>query len=375
MTDRSVHLVGSLRGDDAEQAMRGALTKSAPFLSTLSDGETGDRDRWVVGTILGLREHPDLEVSHEGEWRGYDDQLNFRIRKGHTFRGDNLDLGYLSAYQESRPTFDRLRAEFGRPDLAFQVGIPGDLDLALFTLGPASILRHRGPFAEAISRDITAIRAAIRTATENGDDSESDNDSVNDVVFQLEIPAEMVFVAKAGPLGGAVAKWLAGGIRKLVARAPVGTRFGVHLCLGDLEHKALGRLKSTAPIVKLANAIASTWPPGRTLEFMHVPLAEGENPPPTEREFYAPLHRLRLPVGTRFVAGFLHEGRTIDQQREILRTIDALIGHPADVSSSCGLGRRSDEAADAVLAQGAALAGEKAPTADDSADDQHPAAK
>lgn len=340
MADRRAHLVGSLPGENAEQAMRNALDRTGSSLPTVTDGETGDRDRWVVGTILSLANHPDLEVSKTGDWSDYKQQQNYRVRNGHRFTGENLDLGYLADYRASRPIFERLKKEYDLADLTFQVGIPGDLDLSLFAMSPTGMLKHRKAFTTAVSRQIAEIQ----------------RESGGEVVFQLEIPAEMVFVIKSGPLAPAVAKWMASGVRKLIAAAPIGTRFGVHLCLGDLGHKALGQTKTAAPMVTLANAIANAWPPGRTLEFLHAPLAAGDVPPSTDPAFYGPLTRLRLPIGTRFIAGFLHEGRTLDEQREILATIEKLVGNPVDVAASCGLGRRGTDNANTVLDQGAALA-------------------
>ncbi|WP_163507056.1 hypothetical protein [Fodinicola acaciae] len=334
MAERKALLLGTLPGASAEEAMRAAVDRLGPHLRQLPDGETGDRRIWIVGLINSFRDHPDLEVAHEGDWSDYKHQLNYRVRRGHQLRGESLDLGYLHWYQVNRPVFDQLDT-----GLDFQVGIPGDLDMTMFTLGPTRMLGHREPFREATVRDITAIHA----------------ESPSGVVYQVEVPAETVFVAKAGPLGGIVAARLAAGLHRTVAAAPDGTSFGIHLCLGDLGHKALSGLKSAAPLVRLANAIADGWPAGRELRYVHAPLAAGEDPPVTDRAFYAPLAGLRLAEGTRFVAGFLHEDRTVDEQRRLLETIDGIVGYPVDVAASCGLGRRSDEAAFATMDQARAL--------------------
>jgi hypothetical protein len=67
------------------------------------------------------------------------------------------------------------------------------------------------------------------------------------------------------------------------------------LCLGDLGHKSLGRLRDAGPLVLLAKAIVQRWPAGRPLEYLHAPLAAGEDPPPADPAFYRPLERLKLP--------------------------------------------------------------------------------
>jgi hypothetical protein len=60
--DRKTVLVGSIPADGAEEAMALALRQVGPHLRQLPDGETGDRDRWVVGIVNSLRSHPDLKV-------------------------------------------------------------------------------------------------------------------------------------------------------------------------------------------------------------------------------------------------------------------------------------------------------------------------
>jgi hypothetical protein len=335
MSQRRALLVGTLPGETSEEAMRTAMDRLGPHLRQLPDGETGNRRVWVVGLIMSFEGHPDLEIAKEGDWSDYKHQRNYRIRKGHKLTGGNLDLEYLKWYEINRPVFDKVTLEAKLPDISFQVGIPGDLDMTMFTMGPTRMMGNRKPFAEATVRDINRIHAAAD----------------GDVLFQLELPAETVFVAKAGPLGAFVANKLAAGLHRLVAASPEGARFGIHLCLGDLGHKALSGLRSAIPLVKLANAISAQWPTGRALEYVHAPLAAGDEPPPLEPKFYQPLSGLRLPAGTRFVAGFLHEDRSLSEQRDLLAVIEKAVGSEVDVAASCGLGRRSPEAAYATMVQ------------------------
>lgn len=337
---RKTLLVGSVPARGPQEAMTEALTEVGAHLDQMPDGETGDRANWVAGLIDRLRSHPDLRVRRAGDWSDYEHIPALAVRAGHRFRGIDLDLGHLQAYRASRPVFDRLRAEHGRPQLRFQVGIPGDFDLALFAFGPSGPFRHRRAFTQASVREITDIHALA------GDE----------VVFQLEVPAELVFVTKApATMRPAMATWMATAVTRVARQAPPGARFGVHLCLGDLGHQALSSPPDTAPVVALANAVARAWPGGRALEYLHAPLAAGDHPAPLAEAFYAPLARLRLPDSTRFVAGFLHEARSLDQLRHTLAMIESLFGGPVDIAAACGLGRRGHASATTVLRQSAAL--------------------
>jgi hypothetical protein len=337
---RSSHLVGSLPGDDAEDAMRLALADLGATLNSLPDGETGNRHNWIIHIIEGMRRHPDLELKKEGDWSAYDNIPQFRVRRGHSLRAATLDFGHVANFEESWPAFARLREDQQNPALAFQVGIPGDFDMALFTLGPAAAFRYRPVFRQATLREIREIYRR----------------GGKDVVFQIEIPAELAFVAQMpAPLRPLMARTLGRGVARLAQLSPTGARFGIHLCLGDMNHKALATMPDTMPVVLLANAIVKAWPAGRSLEFVHAPFAAADVVPSTDPAWYEPLTRLELPRTARFAAGFVHEDQDLEEQRALRSLIERYVGREVAVSTSCGLGRRTRPAAVAALERTAAL--------------------
>lgn len=213
--------------------------------------------------------------------------------------------------------------------------------MALFSMGLAGPFRHRRPFTDATVREIERIHAQA------GDD----------VLFQIEVPVELVFVTRVPAVAQpAMAAWMGGIVANLARRAPRGARFGVHLCLGDLGNKALGKLADARPLVFLSNSLARRWPSTQPLEYVHTPMAAGEEPPVLDPSFYRPLDGLRLPAGTRFVAGLLHEARTQEELWEILAHVESRVGHTVDIAAACGLARRGRQAASEVMRQSAALA-------------------
>jgi hypothetical protein len=341
--ERSIHLVGSYPADDVRQAMTVAVRKAGRHLRTVADGEVGERRNWVTHIVDSFRCRSDVELRKEGEWSGYDNVLVLKMRRGHWLTADSLDLGHVGDAEASYAVFKEIRAEHELPGLSFQVGIPGDLDLALFTFGPAGAFTRRTPFREELIREINEI------AEWGG----------RDVLFQLEFPVELVMVTSApAPLRGLVARFMARGMTRLAGAAPPGTRFGIHLCVGDLNHKALKRMKTTAPLVALSNAVLRAWPGDRVLEYMHVPLADGEQPPTLETGFYRDLERLTgMRRDVRFVAGLVHEEQDLDEQRQVLHTVETLLGRTVDVSTACGLGRRTPEDAEQAIARAVAGCG------------------
>ncbi len=336
-TNRAAHLVGSTPFSDTAEAIGIFANKLGTHLRTVPDGETGSRKDWIQPLIQSFWNNPDLEGKkgkpEDFDYTDYDRTPSFKVRSGHQLTGDSFDFGYLSAFRASWPEFVRQRDAFHVPGNGvkprFQVGIPGELDLAVSAFGsPIAGIRVRDAFRDATLRDITAIHA------EAGDD----------VVFQVEIPVELVALTRIpGVLHGLASGYLAGGVARLARESPEGSRWGIHLCLGDFNHRAMGRLPHVGPIVRMSNDIVKRWPAGRPLDFIHAPLAAAADPPPLEVEFYEPLRNLVLPGGTRFIAGFVHEKRTADEHRTLMTRVDELLGQTADVASSCGLGRRTRE--------------------------------
>jgi hypothetical protein len=346
---RRTHLVGAWPGRGPEHAMEQALSRLAPHLDRLSDGETGDRHLWCTPVIEKLRANPDVEILRDGDWSDYEQVAQWKVRDGHTLDPANLRMHYALAFRNSYPSFRILRENHGRPDLRFQVGIVAPIDLAIYAFGEAAFADPSilDAWQVATVRDIAAIHA------EAGDD----------VVFQLETVVALVAIAQADDdAQPAVASQMAETMLDTVRRSPAGARFGIHLCLGDFHHTAYGAMRDVRPLVLLANAIAAGFPDDRVLEYVHAPFAAAKEPPIEAESFYEPLRELALPDDTRFIAGFLHESLDTEAHRELRARIERLAGREVDVAAACGLGRRdSDEEAFEQMRETAALLGEPTP--------------
>jgi hypothetical protein len=329
---RRAHLVGSLPGASASEAMEAALERLGPHLLTLSDGETGPRSYWIGTCIGNMAGDPDLELARAGtDFSDYDHVPQYKLREGASLRVENLEaaLPYAAAFADSYPVFLDLRSRYGRADLPFQVGIPAHVDLSLdafgFELGFAP--QYMQPSLEATANQVRKIAGS----------------GASDVIFQIETPAALIAVSYAGPDAAIpTARQIAAEIAKLPAQVPAGTRFGVHLCVGDLNHKAMVGLPDMTPVVIVANELTAAWPQDRPLEFLHMPFAAAQEPPSLDPSFYQPLAELAIPDSIRFVAGCIHESLSDEQQVELLRLIESHVGREADVAAACGLGRRPD---------------------------------
>ncbi len=332
---RQVHLVGTIPAEDTRDALRLVLdTVGDRVADWLPDGETGNRSDWITRLVQNLDNHPDLERSRDGDWSDYESTPSYRVKKGHSF--DSVELDYYENFTASWPEFKVARDELHRTDLAFQVGIPGPLDVAFASFGfnPIAALRNVKPFEDATVSEIRRIHEVA------GDE----------VVYQIEIPIELeVLLRMPAAVRAWGVRWLARRVLRIVGRSPEGTRWGFHICVGDMNHKAFSQLKDSGPAVLLANKLAALFPSGRTLEFVHMPFAHADVAPVTEPAFYAPLSGLDLPDSVTFVAGFVHETQDDDTQEQIRAMIESHVGAVVDVAAACGLGRRNRELATSNL--------------------------
>lgn len=320
----------------AEAAMFDAMNHAGPVLTQLSDGETGSRKDWIVGRLESYRENPAFEVAEDGDWSGYQDVPRFRVAAGHTLVPDDFRLRYHGDAFESWETFKRVRSNFDRPDLKFQVGIPHPLDMSLFTFGLPEGGEQRG-------LDPALIQVCQR-ATLDEIEAISDEEWGTQVVFQIETPASLsaalipedVRPAQLQP------ESLGEGVAELASKSPDGSVFGVHLCWGDLNNQSRPLLRSRAASVMLMNEISGSWQDNTRLKYIHDPIGGGKTPPMADRRYYDDLQHLQLKEGTRYVAGMVHERQSLVNQRKVLsHIVDALPkGQAVDIAAPCGLGRR-----------------------------------
>lgn len=248
-----------------------------------------------------------------------------------------LKFGYHAELARYYPIFRRLREEGGWNGLRFQMGVPTGLGLGFAIANPEHRMSYTGAFNEVIAREVNAM---LDTA---GDD----------VVIQLEAPPE---VYAAYNLPQMMEPLSLGPILDIVNRIKPGARIGIHLCLGDLHNMPLMQLDRLQPLVDLSNRLVERWPRDRELVYMHYPLAAGNVPPSKDPRLYQPLADVKLPEGTHFVAGFVHEGLSFEENAGILRSIEEARGGKVDVASSCGIGRRTPEVAEQLLKFTARLA-------------------
>lgn len=347
MNKRFAHLVGSMPYDNEETAMTKALDMLGECLHSLPDGEIGIKSpQYPKGCRSAWTQiiMDSMEADTEN-WRVKKTALRNEIGvPAHYTKASKLipktspkeiekylNFKWLDYFKESYPIYQKLKKERGLEHLKFQVGLPTGLGITFVVLGPIHGLR----FSQAFNRRMAYEANEIAKIADP-----------NDLVFQIEVPIEVIMFHMLPPVISDIAFGSITGLIKLLNPAiPI----GIHLCLGDLNNESLAKLSTLKKLVKFSNKLIKKIPATHKLEFVHYPLAEGKIPPVTDASFYNTLGKIKLPESTRFIAGFVHEKLSIDTHKDLLKNIESIRGERVDIACSCGMGRRTTEIADQLF--------------------------
>ncbi|GAB3937739.1 hypothetical protein GCM10028804_59870 [Larkinella terrae] len=325
--------------------MTRALDALASSLFCLPDGEIGEKSpafpqgnriAWVVYAIEKITADPTNWKIVKQPVRGldgmatdYDHFQKLKPLRSPAEMPDYVKLGYDDFFRSSYPIFRRLREERNLPHLKFQLGVPTGFAMGFAFASQLQWIRYTYAFNTVIAREVNAAL----------------DEAGNDVIVQLEVPPELYAAYMLPkPLMG----WALKPIQDLLSKINP-AQIGIHLCLGDYHNHALVHPKHLGKMVAFSNKLVDEWPIQHKLAYIHYPLAEGLVPPPADAAFYNPLKNVRLPAETRFIAGFVHEKRTLEENRQLRDRIEAIRGQLIDISTSCGLGRRTPETAEKLL--------------------------
>lgn len=354
MSKRAVLLVGSMPFEDEETCMRRGLDALGPHLFSLPDGEIGEKTPAFPLGIRGSWVNYAMEILHRdtANWRAltepkrgadgwplsYQEFQKLEPLFSPQELPDRVNFGYDGFFRQSYPIFKRLRSERDLPQVKFQMGMPTGSALGFMFADPADTLKYRDSFNTVLAREINSVL----------------QEAGSDVLIQVEVPPEL-YAAYSMP--SMMAELSLHPIYDLLNKIDPGAHIGMHLCLGDFNNTSVVHPDTLSTMVEFSNRLVESWPRQHSLAYVHYPFAEGQVPPTTDASYYGPLAGIKLPQGTRFVAGFVHEKRTFDENAAILRMIEDARGQAVDVACSCGLGRRRPEVATQLIDYMGRLAG------------------
>ncbi|WP_410646297.1 hypothetical protein [Amycolatopsis sp. cmx-4-54] len=295
-------------------------------------------DRWIIAWLDSRELVPGLVKARPGKSRGYTDMPFYTVEPGHRLSPADLALGRVEQTAAAFAVKDRLIGD--QIPQRLQVSIPNALDLAYFVSGSTAAAPVWMVDAQAM------LNGEIREIADRWGDA---------VQLQLESPSILLaYHATPRDFWSQLTAQLARQVAETISVAK-DAHWILHLCYGDLEHRALFEPADLDAAVLFVNALADVLTErGVSVPRVHLPVAHGSAAPSTDPDFFAALRELRR--GIDVIAGVVAEEHPDETRTALALMTDALGGPVTAIGAACGLGRRTIAAGGANYALAASVA-------------------
>jgi hypothetical protein len=328
---RDVHLVGSVPGADAAEVFERVSAALGPRLRRIPDGETGERQDWIVWLEKVFADSPALEKSDE-VFRLHataTPRIRYRVRPGRTAADVTFDnLFYADIAERSYRDFARLKRAGKIPaHCRFQIDlVPAHSVIWLFLTD--SLHAPLDPiYNTALKREIDKIAARLPH---------------DEIAIQFDV-ASAVFARlernDASSYGRDKAETLATFGKILVDlgnHVPRDIELLFHFCYGDSNHRHVVEPTDMADMVAMANRLSQGM--ARSIELIHMPVPRNR----ADDSYFAPLEGLELKQGTKLSLGLVHHTDGVEGTRRRLAAAERVI-KDFSIATECGFGRRRPE--------------------------------
>lgn len=350
----NILLVGSVPGENANQAMTTCAEGIGDYLDCFPDGETGTRRIWINYLAATCYDgNPGLETirrplpvdpKHPDEWRttkeswaprGYEDHWQFSVKPDvDTVYFENL--GYANTAKESYADFCQLRDDgVVHRDARFMVALPLiESAIRPFLTNAKDFETLWQAYGEALRREVMDLTDCI---------------PANDIVVQWDVCIEVVAI-DADESGTQVFPWQPDGdpyerylsaLQVAAEWLPPRALMGIHLCYGDLGHRHIIEPQNLEIVTRMANAAASSIK--RDIDYYHMPVPRDRN----DDAYFEPLADLNIGGGKLYL-GLVHTTGGVETSLGLLETAKKY-AHGFGVATECGFGRRSKESIPQLL--------------------------
>ena len=351
MSEREIHLCGSIPLADAEAVFVTVSDKLGGAVKRIPDGETGERLTWIRWQDHVFRDHPQLEpIASEGDYRNATAVLGGKSiahttwwRIGEGVSSDALEmrpLGYARCAIESFATFESLQ-DSGRitPDARFLIAVPSPFNVLNSAIAPRDRIRVEPSYIARMMREIEEVAAAlphdrIAWQWDNAHDMQAfDGARQSYFPFHWDGIAERLIEC-----GDAI---------------PARIEMGYHFCYGSFGGRHFVEPRDMGPMVDLANRLSAGV--ARSIDWIHMPV-------PVERDdhaYFEPLRDLALKPDTKLFLGLVHDTDGVEGTRRRMATAGKYVGGYG-IATECGFGRRPAETVGPLLDIHAEIAGVRA---------------
>ncbi len=319
VTAVGAHLVGGLKAPDAETAMRTASRILGRHLYAVTDGETGERNQWIVSQIGRLTAIDGIEMAgthgtQESENPDYAELPAMAVDASVT-ELPVRSLGYADAAESSYATFRRLREEGVVPDgVKFQVSVPTPYATVVAWVREADQERFFPVYARAIVDEVTAIAGIV---------------DAQDLVIQYDVTVEIGALCGAFPAASELGekRFIGDALVQALATPAGDFERGLHFCYGDYKHRHFAVPDDLSLCVELASKV------GDRADFIHMPADRETGRDP---RYYEPLRDLDV---RRLALGVIDYEGDEQRTRELVEAAATGGGTDFAVATECGMAR------------------------------------
>ncbi|MGH7961604.1 MAG: hypothetical protein ACRERD_07215 [Candidatus Binatia bacterium] len=337
-------LVGSIPLASAEEVFRTCGRLLGDRLSSLPDGEVGDRTFWITYVAYHTYHgHPQITTVQRPappQWKptSMDDVWAFKLKDGVTqLRFDKL--GYADDAITSYQIFRKVRAAGDiPPHVRMQFAFPFPQDATfLFFRDPADHSAVMAAYEEVLSRELATICKEI---------------PAEDLAIQWDVCTDLL------EMTGRYYAWsrpdtawerYTGPLSRLPRQVPDKALLGFHFCYGTFPQKPALDPIDLSLSVKFANAAVADS--GRRVDYVHmtVPMSHSED------AYFQPLRDLKV-GDTKVYLGLVNvDGMEATKKR--LATARKYLAN-FGVAAECGFGREKPENIPGILQMHRAVADE-----------------
>jgi hypothetical protein len=316
----SVHLVGSVGLDTAEEVFAVTGRLLGPYLKRVPDGEPGGRRLWISWQYPLLRANPFLQVAGPPSPHG----VGFPpLRVADGLAPEDVRFGELGYSREARASyldFGQARQRGQLPEaVKFQVSLPTPAAV-INSFCEADAVPHVLPaYEQAMLGEVERVCAAIPH---------------QDLSLQWDVCIEMLqFDGRWRlPRFPGIEDAFRATFGRLTSAVPPDVDLGIHLCYGDLDAKHFVEPQDLGRAVDLANLIVGCA--GRPLAYVHMPVPINR----ADDAYFAPLTGLQLPSGTDLYLGLVHAADGVEGTRRRMATAQQFVSE-FGIASECGIAR------------------------------------
>lgn len=331
-----VLLVGSVGLHTAADVFKLAGETIGDRISTIPDGEIGDRTFWIIYVAYKLfLNNPSIEtlVRPKGhEWRptSMDDVFQFKLKDGVKSLKFG-EIGYARAAAESYETLKKARAAGQIPaDVRLQVAFPFPQDAVfLFFRHPEDHAVVMAAYEDTLARELKLLFELVPP---------------KELAVQFDVCTDLLemegtYYAWSRP--DTVWERYIGPVHRLAPLIPPDAMLGYHFCYGTFPKKPVIEPKDLGLSIRFANAAIAES--GRKVDFIHLTVPVQR----TDDAYFKPLTELKAD-DTKVFMGVVN----VDGADASYKRLQAARKYLPDcgVAAECGFGREPIEKIPGLLA-------------------------